>query len=235
MKIVMKTTFNEENIVIKRIVISAVLALLLIAALVSPAVGQSGTEVGVASNGLNSLELIGRIDQQLFNSITYGYVTHVSGLAPELLFSAETDPLLRGEATARITFYGTGNSTTRSVYENIFASSVPLELTFYYSEAPVAASFDNPESFQAGTPIAVQTIRMQTLLNVQEPNVGVLMGDGEGIQSQTVAFTLSGTSYSLGHNGMVQEFNLFGQGFRASENPLAANYIYGGNATVVGE
>jgi hypothetical protein len=219
----------------KKSLVTLAFTLLLIGVLVSPVVAQSRTEVGVASNGLNGVEIIGRIDQQLFAGIAYGYVTYISGLPIEVIFSDGTSPLDRGAADARFTFYGTANNAARSVYENIFASNVPLEITYYYSETPIGANFDNPESFIGGTPIATQSIRMQTILNVQEPNVGVLMGYGEGTQSGTAPFTLGGADYTLGHDAMVQDFNLFGQGFRQSEEPLAATYIFGGNSSVVGD
>jgi hypothetical protein len=110
----------------------------------------------------------------------------------------------------------------------------PLNLRIYYSETPAGASFDNPDSFKSGTPIATFTMRMETILNVQEPNVGVLMAFGESIQSNTAPFTLGSTTYTLGHNNLNHRFSLFGQGFRQVEEPVQAFYIVGGNAMITG-
>ncbi|MBC8170532.1 MAG: hypothetical protein H7X77_02630, partial [Anaerolineae bacterium] len=151
---------------------------------------STSTSVGVPSAGQHAFELVGRIDQQLFNTTAFGYVTYINGVPAEDLFGENAPAMMRGEADARITFFGTGISTSRSIYENIFQAVLPVELTFYYSETPAGASFDNPDLFKSGTPIATFNLRMQTILNVQEPNVGVLMGSGESTQNLAEAFTL---------------------------------------------
>lgn len=211
----------------------AAFVILAIFLLASPVFAQE-TEVGLAPAGFNAFELVGRIEQQGFTAVGFGYLNYIRGLPTDQLFAPGTSPLLRGEADARFTFYGTGTSASRSVYENIFAANLPLELTIYYSETPAGASFDNPDSFKSGTPIATFTMRMETILNVQEPNVGVLMAFGESIQSNTAPFTLNSTIYTLGHDHLNHRFSLFGQGFRQVEEPVQAFYIVGGNAMITG-
>lgn len=210
-----------------------VLVFLALFLLVSPVFAQE-TEVGLAPAGFNAFELVGRIEQQGFTTVGFGYLNYIRGLPTDQLFGPAASPLLRGEADARFTFHGTGTSTSRSVYENIFAASVPLELTIFYNETPVGASFDNPDSFKTGTAIATFSIRMQTTLNVQEPNVGVLMAFGESIQTNTSSFALNSAIYTLGHPNLNHRFSLFGQGFRQVEDPVQAYYIVGGSAIITG-
>jgi hypothetical protein len=200
---------------------------------VSSAFAQDAeTSVAVAP-AQHAFEMVGKIDQKLFGSTVFGYVNYVSGLPIEDLFGENASPFLRGEADARITFYGTATTSSRSIFENIFQSVVPTELTFYYNETPVGASFDDPESFKSGTPIASFNIRMLIILNVQEPDVGVLMGMGEGTQTSAGAFTIKDSAYLLGGTDRMYNFNLFGQGFRESTEPLAAQYLFGSYTTVI--
>lgn len=193
------------------------------------------TEVGVAVPGQNAIEIIGQIDQSLFNLTTYGYVTHIEGIPDEELFAEGTDPLMRDESNARFTIWGEGQSSGRAIHNNIFASSVNASLEFYYNETPLGASFDTPESFAGGTQIAALSARLYSVLNVQEPNVGVLMVTSDSTQDVAEPFTIGEQSYTLGHVGLLHRFTLFGQGFRSSTEPLAAQYFFGGYAVVVGD
>lgn len=195
---------------------------------------QTTTEIGIAPTGQNAMELVGQIDQTGFTVTAYGYVTWANNLVSDLLFTEGTIPLNRTEGAARLTFMGTGTSNARSVHENIFASSVDATLTFYWNETPSGISWTDPNSFGTGVPIASFTARLQSILNVQEPNVGVLMVFTDATQDSATPFTVNAQSYQLGHVGLVQRFTLFGQGYRSSEEPLAANYRFGGNTVVVG-
>lgn len=209
----------------KVILVPIVLALLFVSS-----VFAQDTAVGVEPNQ-HAFEMVGKIDQMLFTSTAFGYVNYVSGMPIEDLFGENASPLLRGEADAHITFYGTGTTSSRSVFENIFQSTVPIEVTFYYHDTPAGASFEDAESFKSGTPIATFNIRMMIILNVQEPNVGVLMGVGESTQTLAEAFTVKDIAYTLGGTDMMYNFNLFGQGFRQSTEPLAAHYLFASYVT----
>ncbi len=193
------------------------------------------TQVGVANPGQNTIEIIGQIDQELFTLTTYGYVTHIAGLPDEMLFAEGTSPLMRDASTARFTFHGTGDSNGRAIHNNIFASSVDSTLNFYYSETPVGATFDDADTFINGTPIASLSARLYSVLNVQEPNIGVLMVASDSQQETAEPFTLGDVQYQLGAVGLLNHFTLFGQGFRSSTDPLAAQYNFGGYAVQVGD
>jgi len=218
---------------IRKLMLAALLVALLLISTFPAAEAQTATEIGVAPAGQTGLELIGQIDQTGFTVTAYGYVTWANGLVSDLLFTEGTVPLNRSEGAARLTFMGTGTSNARSVHENIFASSVDATLTFYWNEIPSGISWADPNSFGTGVPIASFTARLQSILNVQEPNVGVLMVFTDATQDSAAPFIVNGQSFQLGHVGVVERFTLFGQGYRSSENPLAANYRFGGNSVVV--
>jgi hypothetical protein len=193
---------------------------------------ESTTEIGVAPPGQDALELIGQIDQVAFGLKAYGYVTYVNGLPPEALFSEDTIAMMRSEEGARLTFYGEGMGTSRSVHQNIFSSVLTAEVTFYWNDVAPAASYDTPETFATGIPVATLTMRLHSILNVQEPNIGVFMTFGDAIQDSAESFMVDGASYQLGHSGLSERFTFFGQGFRSSTEPLLAQYLFTANAVV---
>lgn len=193
------------------------------------------TEVGIAAPGQNVIEIIGQIDQSLFTLTTYGYVTHIAGIPDELLFAEGTSPLMRDASNARFTFLGVGEANGRAIHKNIFASSVDSTLEFYYNETPVGANFDEPDTFASGTPITILSARLYSVLNVQEPDIGVLMVSSDSSQDTAESFSIGDQTYTLGHIGLLYHFTLFGQGFRSSTEPLAAQYFFGGYAVFVGE
>ncbi|MBN1451585.1 MAG: hypothetical protein JW963_11270 [Anaerolineales bacterium] len=192
------------------------------------------TEIGTASDGQNAIEFIGHIDQSLFSLTSYGYITYVNGLPGELLFTEGTSPMFRDEMAARFTFKSAGTADGRSNYENIFAATTSATFNIYYNETPTDISFDDPESFAVGTLVASFEGRLYSMLNVQEPNVGVLLVHSDTTQTVAESFTLDYQSYRIGHTGMNARFTLFGQGFRESTEPLAAYYHIAGDLVSLG-
>jgi len=220
----------------KRSLFFLVIALLITGLMISAAAAQSGTtEVGSAPSGQNSIEVVGQISQSNFAATIFGYVTYVSGLTPESLFAAGTDPATRGEGGALLTFYGTGNVYSRSVLEPLTTTNATATVDFYFNDAPLGSSFAAPDSFAGGTKAATLTMRLQNIVNVQSPNVAVFMSSVESVEQDSAPFTLNGETYSLGHINLMQHFSLFGQGFRDSIIPLAAHYVFVGNGTVIGD
>ena len=196
---------------------------------------SSPTEIGVAFAGQNGIEFIGRIDQTLFNLTSYGYITYLGEMPGNLLFSPETLAMFRSENSARFTFMATGTADGRSNYENIFAATTSATFNIYYNETPANASFDDPASFTTGTLVATFEGRLYSMLNVQEPNIGVLLVHSDTVQTEAVPFTLAGESYQLGHPDQLARFTLFGQGFRSSTEPLAAHYHVAGDVVSAGD
>lgn len=194
----------------------------------------SPTEIGAARDGQNAIEFIGRIDQSVFDLTSYGYITYMNGLPGELLFAEGTAAMFRSESAAHFTFMATGTADGRSNYQNIFAATTTATFNIYYNETPGGATFDDPQSFATGTLVASFEGRLYSMLNVQEPNIGVLLVHSDTVQAVAEPFTLGGTSYQLGHPGLAARFTLFGQGFRSSTEPLVAYYHVAGDVVNFG-
>lgn len=195
---------------------------------------DSPAEIGVAPNGQTAFEFIGQIDQSVFDLTSYGYVTYINGLSGDLLFSEGTAAMFRDESTARFTFMASGVASARSHYENIFAATSSATFNIYYNETPGAANFDEPDSFATGTLVATFEGRLYSMLNVQEPNVGVLLVHSDTIQTSANPFALDSQSYQMGYVNQIARFTLFGQGFRTSTEPLGAYYHVGADMVSFG-
>lgn len=218
-----------------RIKMTLVIVFVLLSSSVLPIQAQDfPTESGIATNGQTAFEFIGQIDQSLFSLMSYGYVTYLNGLSSELLFVEDTPAMFRDEATAHFTFMASGIANGRSHYENIFAATSSATFNIYYNETPNDANFDDPESFATGTLVASFEGRLYSMLNVQEPNVGVLLVHSDTIQTSAVPFMLNSESYQIGHVDHMARFTLFGQGFRTSTDPLNAYYYIAGDMVNLG-
>lgn len=136
-----------------------------------------------------SLELIGNVNNSGVNSNQFGYFSFVSQLPA---FNA----IPEAAATANFTFYTeavnqrvTTNGTLRIV-DRIGTTTV------YLTSSP--ASFADPDSFRAGTPIQVSTLQQQVILDTTT-------GDFSVVNINTVkdvaVFYLSGQQYQLGKSG----------------------------------
>jgi hypothetical protein len=192
---------------------------------------QNVVEIAAAPVGQTAFEFVAQIDQSGFDLNIYGYVTHVSGIDASVLFAEGTSPAERNESDAYLTMQATGTIYARSVLQSIFNTNAQLTLTIYYNETP-AASFDDPASFAAGTPVATYTLRLQNILNVQSPDVGIANSGGDSVQTFSEAFTLNEYTLQFGRVGMVSRLSAFGQGFRQSEEPLAVRLLTAGNSIV---
>lgn len=162
---------------------------------------QGATEVGGAPIGQIGLELLGHLDQDGTNFTTFGYLTHIGGLKPATLFTTDV-PIARVEGDAHFTFYGTAHLTGRSVLGPLIVVDADGELTFYYHEAG-GATYENGKSFAVGTPAAVMNLHIQTILNQQDKKDGHVSGTGNLTQTKATPFTIGGTTYQLGHQGLT--------------------------------
>ena len=102
-----------------------------------------------------------------------------------------------------------------------------------YSLPGGGASFGNPDSFKAGTPVAAYSLTIQDVLAVIAPNTGVptLIGD----LRQTSASSLGGGKGKFGQNGNKLRLLATGFGTRANSDPqppVATLTVAGNLATV---
>jgi hypothetical protein len=191
---------------------------------------QAGTPIA----GGIALEYVGRIDQTGTNFASYGYISYVNGLDGTVLF---TDPANPSAATARMTYYGTGQLTARSIItsptSSVFILDTTGPITFHFNTNG-GANFNNPASFQAGPVIATYTSRNQNIANVQSPNQAIGTNFGDVTQTAATAFSYGGSSYTLGRVGLQLRSFFTGEGTRTSPAAPDSFFVGGGNLSPVG-
>jgi hypothetical protein len=198
---------------------------------VTTAAAATPVLVGADLPGVNLYEFVGRVDQTEFAFVGYGYVSYLRGLDNDQIFS---DPLNPSETTAHFTYYSTATLTSRAVISSVFALDSVGPVTFYYQATP-SATFDDPQSFAAGTPIATGVIRYQNILSVQAPNQGISNGIGEFVQQTASPFTLGSTEYQFGQPGLVERMTTFGQATRTDAILPRSFVVLAGNAVDTGQ
>ena len=174
-------------------------------------------------------EFLGRSDQAGPQVTHYGYLTRVFGLDDKLLFS---DPNVRTEATARLTFLAVTMLDSRHVHGNIIATSAPGEMTAFFNQHP-QGDFNEPDSFARGRPIASYATRYHNVLNVQAPNQGIANAVAELTQLKATSFELGPHRVRFGRPKMRIRLGATGQGTQTQADPLHAFFLLAGGAFVV--
>jgi len=179
----------------------------------APAAAEAGTggqAVSLGPSGTTTVEFRGRVTQsgstgQSF--ISYGYLIRASNADDSGLFAGT--PL--SEATALLTAYATGDLQARTVDTSVHALDIVGTLTVYQRSSP-GASFGDPSSFQAGTPVAVYDMTLQDVLTVFAPGQGLPTLTGDMVQ--TAAQRLSGplAGQKFGQKGARLRFFATGLG-----------------------
>jgi hypothetical protein len=197
-----------------------------------PAAAQSATELGGGGVGEASLAFVGHVEQTGTLLDDFGYLTSLAGIDEADLFAGE-DPLARDESAARIYFFTSAKLQTRSVLGTVFVTAGTGETTFYVSESG-GPSFDDPATFKQGTAIATFEGTWQDVVNVQQPNEGVVSTSSDMTQTSATPFTIGTTQYVLGHTGLVLHLTATGQGVRSEPTEPRASIVYGGVGVVAG-
>ena len=182
----------------------------------APAAAQAaagGQAVSLGPSGTTTVEFRGRVTQsgpsgQSF--ISYGYLTRASNADDSGLF-ARTPPIKMSEKTALLTAYATGDLHARTVDTSVHSLDIVGTLTVYQRSSP-GASFGDPSSFQAGTPVAVYDMTLQDVLTVFLPGQGLPTLTGDMVQ--TAAQRLSGplAGQKFGQKGARLRFFATGLG-----------------------
>src|SRR5262249_14265739 len=129
-----------------------------------------------------------------------GYLTTVRGI--DNVFSGSP----HNETTAVLTFFN-DVTTTESI------SNGPLRIvdrdgttTIYLNSAP--ANFASPDSFRSGIPVQTSTLHQQAIVDTLG---GTFTAVFDNTISSTSAFTISGTTFKLGHKGQAFRATVTGQ------------------------
>jgi hypothetical protein len=136
----------------------------------------------------------------LGSSNQYGYLTVVRGI--DNVFSGSP----HNETTAVFTFFNEV-TTTESI------SNGPLRIidrdgttTIYLNSAP--ANFATPDSFRSGMPVQTSTLHQQAIVDTVG---GTFTAVFANTISSTSAFTIDGTTFSLGKKGQAFRATVTGQ------------------------
>jgi hypothetical protein len=191
--------------------------------------GGSETQVGLGAPGANAFEFVGAIQQQGLDFSLAGYVTNLAGVDPALLFDG-ADPLERSEATARLALVGSATGVARSILQNLFVVNGEGSVQFVLIEP--GASFETPDSFTSGPPVATAAVELQDVINVQAPQTGMATGFGALEIDTTEPFQLNGESLVIGEPGLRYRVTLTGQGQLHNPETLEATILVAGNGVV---
>jgi len=184
-----------------------------------------GQAVSLGEPGTTTVEFRGRVIQsgssgQSFTS--FGYLIRASHADDSGLFDGT--PL--SEATALLTAYATGDLQARTVDMSVHALDIVGTMTVYQREQP-GASFNDPSSFQVGTPVARYDMTLQDVLTVFATDTGLPTLTGDMLQ--TAAHALSGplAGQTFGRRGTRLRFFATGLGHRTDPAPNAQLEIAG--------
>ncbi len=187
-----------------------------------PAAADAATgtpAVPLGEPGTTTVEFRGRITQsgssgQSFTG--YGYLIRASQAENSDLFDG-TPP---SESTALLTMYATGDLKARVLDMSVHSLDIVGALTVYQRSHP-GADFNDPSSFQVGTPVARYDLTLQDVLAVYATGKGLptLTGD----MRQTAARALSGplTGQTFGRVGT--RLRLFATGLGTLTDPVTLN------------
>ena len=194
----------------------------------APAAAEAGTggqAVSLGPSGTTTVEFRSRITQsgtsgQSFAS--YGYLIRASNADQSDLFAGTA----LSEATALLTAYATGDLQARTVDVSVHALDIVGTLTIYQRSGP-GADFNNPSSFQVGTPVARYDMTLQDVLTVFAPLQGLPTLTGDMLQ--TAARALSGplAGQTFGRKGTRLRFFATGLGQKTGDAPTAELEIAG--------
>src|SRR5262245_23613704 len=186
-----------------------------------------GQAVSLGPSGTTTVEFRGRVEQSGESFISYGYLTRASNTEESDLFSGST----LSDQTALLTAYATGELRARTVDRSVHSLDIVGTMTIYQRSAP-GANFNQPSSFQAGTPVATYDMTLQDVLTVFMPNQGLPTLTGDMLQ--TVAQALSGSlaGQKFGRKGARLRFFATGLGNKTADVPTTAMLEIAGNWSV---
>ena len=184
-----------------------------------------GQAVSLGVSGTMTVEFRGRVTQtgdtgQSFTS--YGYLIRASNADDSGLFADTT----HNETTALLTAYATGDLRARVTDMSVHSLDIVGTMTIYQRSQP-GASFDDPSSFQVGTPVASYDMTLQDVLPVFVPGQGLPTLTGDMVQTATA--TLSGplAGQKFGRPGARLRFFATGLGALINSAPNSQLEIAG--------
>jgi hypothetical protein len=176
----------------------------------APAAAQTAARmVGVAANGATAVEFRSRLTQTGDTGehfVAFGYLSRVENAADGQLFVSDQ----QNETTALLTAYASGDLVRRIHDGSVHSIDIEGTLTVFQRFGP-GASYNDPDSFKVGTPIASFAVTLLDVLTVFAPGKGlpVLSGDMRQVEAGPVD-GLGGAQF--GHIGAKARLSASGIG-----------------------
>jgi len=177
--------------------------------------------------GASGIELVGQISQLGEALTACGYLTLINGLSAERLYFPG---VVRSEATARFTFYGTATVASIQTLDTLIVAIANGHVDFFLRDV-AGATFDLPASFAQGQRIAGDDAALQNVLNVTAPGIGVTTVFGDLRRTAADAFHLDGTRYQLGRMGLRSRLTAPGKSRRIEPVAPTSVQFVAGNIT----
>ncbi len=156
---------------------------------------SAGPTVVAGGAAEHAFEFVVTVHQRAFEFELYGILTRVAGIEPSLLFTT-SDPTGRDSATGRLTLAGTLTGTSRTILEQVFDVNAVGNIGFYYNEAG-GAEPATPEAFQTGAQVATATARLQNVILVTAPQIGLANGSGDLEFTTSEPFTIAESTFQF--------------------------------------
>ena len=184
--------------------------------------GTGDQAVSLGASGTTTVEFRGRVTQSGQSFTSYGYLIRASHTDQGDLFSGTA----LSENTALLTAYATGDLRARTTDDVVHALDIVGTMTVYQRSSP-GASFSDPSSFQAGTPVARYDMTLQDILTVIAMNTGLPTLTGDMLQTATHALSGPLAGQKFGRKGTRLRFFATGLGHKLNDAPTAQLEIAG--------
>jgi hypothetical protein len=149
----------------------------------------------------------------------YGYFTHVAGV--ENVFSETPN----NASTAFCTFMNKLSTTRATPHGPLTVVDREGTATIYLNPA-AGASFDAPESFEAGSPVLTASLRHQVILDTLNGNTIFMHFDLTVISAET--FTVGDKKHQLGRPGQKMTWTNYGRPNTSTTQP--GQFVFAGVA-----
>lgn len=140
-----------------------------------------------------SLEFVGQFINSGTSSQQYGYLSSIRGLGLNQIFAGSP----QNETTAMFTFYTQATTVSTITNGSVRVVHRVGTTTIYFNPNP-AGDFNNPSSFQQGTPISVSNYSQQVVVDLA---TGSFTTAHLNDITATTPFWLNGVQYQLGQVG----------------------------------
>ena len=146
----------------------------------------------------------------------YGYLTRAQGTTDSDLFAGT----IHNETTALFTAYAAGSLVQRTLDRSVHSLDIEGTLTIY-QRITAGASFNTPDSFRVGLPVARFDLTLQDILTVFVPGRGIPTLTG-GMR-QTLADRLVGPPVGRRFGRMGSRARFFATGIGDLVDPVTLN------------